>query len=188
MHLQMTTFTARQTLRSRSFYRLEQGMSWIRGASLAPHVQQYGAKSPQISNERFMDVVDMQARRFGSLSTMRVSVRTWLFPSVGLLTIGPGGYSSLTAPYGAASGGADGSLLLSDTEIARADHNPMQGFREWLLSINREYKDRGIGAADLVQVAGALAVRSCPGGPIVKTVSASSHSRCTTNMDTDATF
>lgn len=48
----------------------------------------------------------------------------------------------------------------------------MQGFREWLLSIYREYKDRGVGAADLVQVAGALGVRSCPGGPIVKTVSA----------------
>jgi L-ascorbate peroxidase len=46
----------------------------------------------------------------------------------------------------------------------------MQGFREWLLSIYSEYKDRGIGAADLVQVAGALAVRSCPGGPTVKTV------------------
>lgn len=48
----------------------------------------------------------------------------------------------------------------------------MQGFREWLLQLYREYKDRGIGAADLVQVAGALAVRSCPGGPVVKTVSA----------------
>lgn len=48
----------------------------------------------------------------------------------------------------------------------------MQGFREWLLQTYREYKDRGIGAADLVQVAGALAVRSCPGGPIVKTASA----------------
>jgi len=48
----------------------------------------------------------------------------------------------------------------------------MQGFREWLLNIYLEYKDRGVGAADLVQVAGALAVRSCPGGPIVKTVSA----------------
>lgn len=48
----------------------------------------------------------------------------------------------------------------------------MQGFREWMLQLYREYKDRGIGAADLVQVAGALAVRSCPGGPIVKTVSA----------------
>lgn len=75
-------------------------------------------------------------------------------------------------PYGTASGGADGSLLLSDAEIARPDHNPMQGFREWLLQTYREYKDRGVGAADLVQVAGALAVRSCPGGPVVKTVSA----------------
>lgn len=48
----------------------------------------------------------------------------------------------------------------------------MQGFREWMLQLYRGYKDRGIGAADLVQVAGALAIRSCPGGPIVKTVSA----------------
>ena len=91
-------------------------------------------------------------------------------------------------PYGAASGGADGSLLLSDVEIARPDHNPMQGFREWLLQIYREYKDRRVGAADLVQVAGALAVRSCPGGPILKTVSASIHPWYMKYMDTDATF
>lgn len=64
----------------------------------------------------------------------------------------------------------------------------MQGFRAWLLNIYREYKDRGIGAADLVQVAGALAVRSCPGGPILKTVSATTHLWCMTYMDTDATF
>lgn len=93
----------------------------------------------------------------------------------------------MTVPYGAASGGADGSLLLSDTEIARADHNPMQGFREWLLNIYRDYKDRGVGAADLVQVAGALAIRSCPGGPTVKTVSVRVVSWCMTHSNANAT-
>lgn len=64
----------------------------------------------------------------------------------------------------------------------------MQGFREWLSRIYREYKDRGIRAADLVQVAGALTVRSCPGGPIVKTVSATIHLWYMTYVDTDAAF
>lgn len=80
-----------------------------------------------------------------------------------------GGYSSKNTPYPPASGGADGSLLLNDEEIARDDHNPMQGFRAYLLAKWETYKDEDVSAADFVQAAGNIGVRSCL-GPVVKTV------------------
>lgn len=80
------------------------------------------------------------------------------------------GYSSLTVPYGPATGGADGSLLLNDEEIARSDNNPLQVFRANLLRSYNAYKDRGVGAADFVQFAGVIGTKSCPGGPVYKTV------------------
>lgn len=73
-------------------------------------------------------------------------------------------------PYAPASGGADGSLLLNDDEIARGEQNPMQDFRNYLLGRWNTYKDRNVTAADFVQFAAAVGVRSCPGGPLVKTV------------------
>lgn len=82
-----------------------------------------------------------------------------------------GGFSFRTLNYGPASGGADGSLLLSDIEISRSENNPMQGFREKLLKKYDLYKGQGVGAADLIQVAAAIAIKSCPGGPVIKTVS-----------------
>lgn len=83
-----------------------------------------------------------------------------------------GAWSSKTPFYGPAAGGADGSLLLNDEEIARASQRPMQNFRNFLLGKYNTYKSRGVTAADLVQFAGSLAIASCPGGPIVPTVSA----------------
>ncbi|KAM0716249.1 hypothetical protein Q7P37_007694 [Cladosporium fusiforme] len=80
------------------------------------------------------------------------------------------GYSSQNAPYAPASGGADGSLLLNDEEISRQINDPMQNFREFLLGKYNNYKGRGVSAADFVQAAGNIGVRSCPGGPRVKTV------------------
>lgn len=88
-----------------------------------------------------------------------------------------GGYSSKNSPYPPANGGADGSLLLSDVEIAREDHNPMQGFREYMLSKWNDYKDQGVGAADFVQAAGNMGIRSCL-GPVITTVSYLSPSIC----------
>jgi hypothetical protein len=82
-----------------------------------------------------------------------------------------GAFSSKTAFYPPAAGGADGSLLLNDTEIARTSQNPMQNYRNFLLGKYNTYKSKGITAADLVQFAGSLAIASCPGGPIVPTVS-----------------
>ncbi|KAK3640215.1 fungal class II heme-containing peroxidase [Elasticomyces elasticus] len=82
-----------------------------------------------------------------------------------------GGYSSKTSAYGPATGGADGSLLLNDNENARGGNNPMQTFRGTLLQKLAQYNQSGpVGAADLVQFAGSVAIRSCGGGPVVKTV------------------
>jgi len=80
------------------------------------------------------------------------------------------GYSIKNEPYGPASGGADGSLLLNDGEIARSINDPLQGYRDFLLGKYNQYKSKGVGAADFVQAAGNLGTRSCPGGPTVKTV------------------
>ncbi|KAL1583088.1 hypothetical protein WHR41_08270 [Cladosporium halotolerans] len=80
------------------------------------------------------------------------------------------GYSSKNQPYAPASGGADGSLLLADSEIARSINDPLQGFRSFLLGKYNQYKSRGVGAADFVQAAGTIGTVSCPGGPSVKTV------------------
>ena len=84
-----------------------------------------------------------------------------------------GAYSSKTPFYAPAAGGADGSLLLNDAEIARTSQQPMQNYRNFLLGKYNTYKSRGVTAADLVQFAGSLAIASCPGGPIVPTVSRS---------------
>ena len=80
------------------------------------------------------------------------------------------GYSSTNALSAPASGGADGSLLLSDAEIARSTNDPLQGFRNFLLGKYNFYKNQGVSAADFVQAAGNIGVVSC-GGPVVQTVS-----------------
>jgi hypothetical protein len=81
------------------------------------------------------------------------------------------GYSSLNTPYSPASGGADGSLLLSAEESGRQINDPMQNYRNFLLNKYKTYQNRNVGAADFVQAAGAIGIKSCPGGPTVKTVS-----------------
>ncbi|EME46791.1 hypothetical protein DOTSEDRAFT_33342 [Dothistroma septosporum NZE10] len=82
------------------------------------------------------------------------------------------GYSSSNPQYAPASGGADGSLLLNDVEVSRSTETPMkQKYRDpYLLPLYQKYKSQGVGAADLVQFAGAVGIKSCPGGPTVKTV------------------
>lgn len=86
-----------------------------------------------------------------------------------LTTIFPGSYSSKTSSYEPATGGADGSLLLFSEEVARTENNGLQAYHEFLSGKYDQYKDQ-VGAADLVQFAGSVAIVSCPGGPKVKTV------------------
>ncbi|KAM0714471.1 hypothetical protein Q7P37_010258 [Cladosporium fusiforme] len=80
------------------------------------------------------------------------------------------GYSSKNPVSAPASGGADGSLLLNDGEIARSANDPLQGFRGFLLQKYNKYKSKGVGAADFAQAAGSIGTVSCPGGPVVRTV------------------
>jgi len=79
------------------------------------------------------------------------------------------GYSRLNPVYGPASGGADGSLLLNTTEIARPAENPMQGFWHLLSGKYQLYK-AFVSAADFVQFAAAIGATSCPGAPVWKVV------------------
>lgn len=82
-----------------------------------------------------------------------------------------GGYSSKNDKYAPASGGADGSLLLSDEESGRTVNDPMQDFRSFLLDKYNQYSSDDVSAADFVQAAGNIGVISCRGGVKVKTVS-----------------
>lgn len=69
-----------------------------------------------------------------------------------------------------ASGGADGSLLLSGDEIGRAANGGLQEYHNFITGKFNQYKSQGVGAADLVQFAGNHAVASCPGGPTIFTL------------------
>lgn len=64
------------------------------------------------------------------------------------------------------SGGADGSILLSETEYLRTENAGLSGIRTTLFGIYNKYKtDFDISAADLVQFAHNVAVVVCPLGP-----------------------
>ncbi|THY11484.1 heme peroxidase [Aureobasidium pullulans] len=78
-------------------------------------------------------------------------------------------YSSKTQYYAPATGGADGSLLLSSVEITRDENNGLQSYYGFLQEKYFKYKSQ-VGAADLVQFAASVAIVSCPGGPKVPTV------------------
>lgn len=77
-------------------------------------------------------------------------------------------FSSKLPYYEPAAGGADGSLLLSATEILRPDNNGLRDYHATLLAKFRDYRQAGlcVSAADLIQVAGSLGVLACPGGRV----------------------
>ena len=79
-------------------------------------------------------------------------------------------FSGRSARLPPASGGADGSLLLSAEEIGRRDNAGLEEYHRWLTAKFDSYKARGVGAADLIQFASNHAIVSCPGGPTVKTM------------------
>lgn len=63
------------------------------------------------------------------------------------------------------TGGADGSLVLSPTEINRSENNGMQAIRSKALALLLKYAVWGVGAADLVQFMHNVATVVCPLGP-----------------------
>lgn len=77
-------------------------------------------------------------------------------------------FSTKLPTYAPASGGADGSLLLSPDEINRPDNAGLHDYHATIGQKLASYQAAGypIGAADLIQVAGALGVKACPGGQI----------------------
>ena len=132
-----------------------------------------GLTSAEISSRVSKDATNSRQMRSDSHSTTLVSI---LLP-IALEHVRTdntflAGYSSKNDPYQPASGGADGSLLLSDDESSRQINDPMQRFRDFLLPKYQKYASDDVSAADFVQAAGNIGVASCPGGPIIKTVSA----------------
>ncbi|KAJ6582365.1 heme peroxidase, partial [Mycena capillaripes] len=69
-------------------------------------------------------------------------------------------------PNHSANGAADGSLLVYDNEVQRADNNGLQNIVAALKPLLAQYK---ASAGDVLHMAGNLAVVACPGGPVVKT-------------------
>jgi manganese peroxidase len=62
-------------------------------------------------------------------------------------------------------GGADGSILLSGTEMERPDNRGVVGIANETLQWYSTYNRYGAGMADLIQLGAMTAVVSCPGGP-----------------------
>lgn len=78
-------------------------------------------------------------------------------------------FSSKLPFYAPAAGGADGSLLLSPTEILRKDNEGLQSYHTFLTSKFHSYQktsNNALTAADLIQIAGATGILACPGGRI----------------------
>lgn len=69
-----------------------------------------------------------------------------------------------------ASGGADGSIMLTEEEIGRGSNGGLQDYHNFIKGKFDQYKSEGVGAADLIQFAGSHAIVSCPGGPTVRTL------------------
>lgn len=116
-----------------------------------------------------MDVPILHEVPFVSLSTILVS-RYVKFRSGQIIDFFfTGSYSSKTPAYPPATGGADGSLLLSSVEISREENAGLQQYYAFLSGKYNQYKSQ-VSAADLIQFAASVAIVSCPGGPRVQTV------------------
>lgn len=62
-------------------------------------------------------------------------------------------------------GGADGSVVLSATELARSDNRGLEIAAARMAGWYTEYRSYGVSMADLIQVGAAVATVSCPLGP-----------------------
>lgn len=64
------------------------------------------------------------------------------------------------------TGGCDGSLVFS--EINRPENNGLQDYAQAITTVWNKY-NKAVSMADLLQVAGSVAIVTCPGGPRVTT-------------------
>lgn len=76
-----------------------------------------------------------------------------------------GTWSSSLAASGKDFGGADGSLVLSGTEINRAENNGLQAIAKQMQTWQKQY---GVSMADLIQFGANHAVVTCPLGPRIR--------------------
>jgi hypothetical protein len=77
-----------------------------------------------------------------------------------------GTWSSSLAANGQDFGGADGSIVLSGTEVNRAENNGLQAIIKQMATWQKQF---GVGMADLIQYGAAHAVVTCPLGPRIRT-------------------
>ncbi|KAF9878517.1 ligninase H2 [Colletotrichum karsti] len=66
-------------------------------------------------------------------------------------------------------GGADGSIVLSSSEISRVENKGLEEIVEQTKTWYNKYKQYGIGMADLIQFSANVATVVCPLGPRVRT-------------------
>lgn len=76
-----------------------------------------------------------------------------------------GTWSSTKAKAGQDFGGADGSIVLSGTEINRPENNGLQAIAKQMATWQKKY---GVSMADLIQYGANHAVVSCPLGPRIR--------------------
>ncbi|KAI1769270.1 putative class II peroxidase [Hypoxylon sp. FL1150] len=67
-----------------------------------------------------------------------------------------------------AYGGADGSLLLNDDELARPENRGLEDIAAQTKAWYSEYEQYNISMADLIQTAAIVGTVSCPGGPRIR--------------------
>jgi hypothetical protein len=79
-----------------------------------------------------------------------------------------GTWSSSLAANGQDFGGADGSIVLSGTEVNRAENNGLQDIIKQMAAWQKQYGKYGVSMADLIQYGAAHAVVTCPLGPRIR--------------------
>lgn len=65
-------------------------------------------------------------------------------------------------------GGADGSLVLSGTELARPENRGLEEVAAFIAEMYAQYRPFGVSCADLIQMAGTVATVTCPLGPRIR--------------------
>ncbi|KAH8904989.1 peroxidase, partial [Coniochaeta sp. PMI_546] len=65
-------------------------------------------------------------------------------------------------------GGADGSIILSGTELSRPENNGLQEVAAFITELYAQYEEFGVTYADLIQMGATVATVTCPLGPRIR--------------------
>ncbi|KAK4450391.1 heme peroxidase [Podospora aff. communis PSN243] len=66
------------------------------------------------------------------------------------------------------NGGADGSIILSGTEMSRTENLAMVPIANQMTTWFNTYRNYGVSMADLIQMGAKIGAGSCPGGPRIR--------------------